>query len=127
MLIAQVYMKPLGESFPAETLREEWVRFLSRISPMAEGQRWEQVLLTPARTAPTETDPVVVTWLVDAGAADEKLRRSRGKVALRRARLRRLMREANDQGGVPTQKDLADALRVSTRTIRGDLKALRGK
>ena len=69
--------------------------------------------------------PVEVIWTLDAEEPDAALLASEGKVALRRARLRRLLEEANEQGAVPTQDDLAHALGVTQRTIRSDLVALR--
>jgi DNA-binding SARP family transcriptional activator len=67
-----------------------------------------------------------VAWTVDAGPADVALKRAEGAIALRRARLARLLAEARAQGGDPTVADLAGALAVSTRTIQRDLAALRG-
>ena len=72
-----------------------------------------------------EDEQVTVIWTADAGAADQVLWQREGKVALRRARILRLLAEASAQGGEPTQDDLADALQVTPRTIRSDLIALR--
>jgi response regulator of citrate/malate metabolism len=68
---------------------------------------------------------VLVHWTVDAGPADAALERSCGSITLRRTRLARLMKEAQDQGAVPSTADLAAALEVSQRTIQRDLAALR--
>jgi tetratricopeptide (TPR) repeat protein len=68
---------------------------------------------------------VVVHWTLDAGPADAALEKSQGAIALRRARLARLMKEAQDQGAIPSTADLATALEVSQRTIQRDLAALR--
>jgi DNA-binding SARP family transcriptional activator len=68
---------------------------------------------------------VLVHWTVDAGPADTTLEKSQGAIALRRARLARLMKEAQDQGAIPSTADLAAALEVSQRTIQRDLAALR--
>ncbi|MBU0512173.1 MAG: AAA family ATPase, partial [Chloroflexi bacterium] len=120
----------LKETFPPEILREQWEHFLACTSSTTS-QRWMQVFLarsgSPTGGPLSNAKQVPVVWTVDAGPEDEEIRGKEGKVALRRARLRRLLREAHDQGGVPTQKDLANALGVSTRTIRGDLKVLKGK
>jgi predicted DNA-binding transcriptional regulator YafY len=62
---------------------------------------------------------------VDAGLADVALKRAEGAIALRRARLARLLAEARAQGGDPTVADLARALAVSSRTIQRDLAALK--
>jgi tetratricopeptide (TPR) repeat protein len=69
--------------------------------------------------------PVQVTWTLDAGPADVALRQARGAIALRRARLSRLLREAKAQGAAPTAAQLAQALDVSRRTVQRDLAALR--
>ncbi len=66
-----------------------------------------------------------VRWTVDAGPADAALKHAQGAIALRRARLARLRREAEAQGAHPTIAQLADALNVSARTIKRDLAALR--
>jgi DNA-binding SARP family transcriptional activator/tetratricopeptide (TPR) repeat protein/Cdc6-like AAA superfamily ATPase len=47
------------------------------------------------------------------------------KVDRRRSSLLRILGEAEMQGGVPTQEDLAAALKVSVRTIKSDLASLR--
>jgi len=73
----------------------------------------------------TDDERIEVTWTVDAGAPDAALLAAEGKVALRRARLRRLLGEAAAQGGRPTEEDLAGALSVTPRTVRSDLAALR--
>jgi hypothetical protein len=67
--------------------------------------------------------PVPVTWTLDAGPADHALKQGRGAIALRRARLARLLAEAAAQGANPTVAQLAEALGVSERTIQRDLGA----
>jgi tetratricopeptide (TPR) repeat protein len=69
--------------------------------------------------------PVPVEWTVDAGPADAALKQTQGAIALRRARLARLLRESGAQGATPTARHLAEALGVSKRTIQRDLAALR--
>jgi tetratricopeptide (TPR) repeat protein len=66
-----------------------------------------------------------VVWTVDAGPADVAIEQAEGAIALRRARLSRLLSEAQAQGGSPTVADLAEVLEVSSRTIQRDLAALR--
>jgi tetratricopeptide (TPR) repeat protein len=66
-----------------------------------------------------------IEWTVDAGPADVALRQARGAIALRRARLGRLLQEAKRQGATPTVGQLAEALGVSDRTVQRDLAALR--
>jgi len=80
----------------------------------------------PAAGAPTgrplrEDEWVEVVWTV-AALEDETIA---GKVARRRHRLLRLLREAKEQGAAPTVDDLAAALEVSRATIKRDLAALR--
>jgi len=73
----------------------------------------------------TDDERVGVLWTVDAGEPDAVRLAAEGKVALRRARIRRLLDEAAAQDGVPTERDLAEALGVTPRTIRSDVAALR--
>jgi DNA-binding SARP family transcriptional activator len=93
---------------------------------------WEDVqprLLTvrlPRADAPTgrplrEEEYVEVVWTV-ATFSDEQIE---GKVARRRQRLLRLLREAQAQGAAPTYRHLAEALGVGVRTIERDMAALR--
>jgi len=72
------------------------------------------------------THLVQVRWTVDAGPADLALKQAQGAIALRRARLIRLKREAQAQGAAPTVAQLAEVLGVSKRTVQRDLAALRG-
>lgn len=67
---------------------------------------------------------VLVRWNVDAGEADRQLLQREGKVALRHHRILRLIAEAQEQGGRPTDVDLARALKVTERTIVADMAAL---
>ena len=69
--------------------------------------------------------PVRVHWTVDAGPADAALKQARGAIALRRARLARLLDEAASQGAQPTLDQLCAVLGVSRRTVQRDLAALR--
>jgi len=66
-----------------------------------------------------------VQWTVDAGPADVALKQAKGAITMRRARLTRLMREAERQGIHAREADLATALGVSVRTIQRDLVYLR--
>lgn len=84
-----------------------------------------QVLLRPAGRDRSES--VAVTWTLDAGPDDEELGARAGKVALRRARLLRLLAEARAAGALPSHDDLAQALEVTRRTIRSDVAALRAQ
>jgi DNA-binding SARP family transcriptional activator/DNA-binding transcriptional ArsR family regulator len=64
---------------------------------------------------------VNVIWTVEL-PEDENIP---GRIARRRHRIRRLLREAAEQSAAPTVHDLAEALDVSARTIERDLAALR--
>ncbi len=71
----------------------------------------------PPRGPIMDDDYVIVSWTIET-PEDETIP---GKVARRRHRLIRLLREAAQQGGVPTQQDLADALGVGLRTVERDM------
>ena len=71
-----------------------------------------------------ETEMMEVVWTIDAGEEDLEVLQVQGSVALRRMRILRLVNEALDQGGEPTQEDLGKALSVTARTIRSDIAAL---
>ncbi len=74
----------------------------------------------PLGKAITPADQRTITWTVDAGDGQS----FSSKVALRQHRLRQLVAEADIQGVLPTQQDLADALGVAVRTIQRDMAAL---
>jgi DNA-binding CsgD family transcriptional regulator len=99
----------------------------SRSSPQRLGQI-RQVIASaeaPHGKPLCQTDMVDVVWTLDAGEEDLQVLKKYGRVALRQARLLRLIDEALEQGGVPTQEDLARVLGVSVRTIRSDIAALK--
>jgi hypothetical protein len=73
----------------------------------------------------TDAERVQVRWTVDAGDLDATLARQLGNITLRRQRVARLIAEAINQGGLPTDADLAQALGVTERTIRADIASLR--
>jgi len=86
----------------------------------------QQTVRLPASSAPSgrplrDDEYVEVVWTVNAPEDDGIA----GKVARRRHRLLRLLREARKQGGAPTIENLAEALGVSDRTVKRDLVALR--
>jgi len=74
-----------------------------------------------------ETEMVEVVWTINAGEDDLAVLREHGPQALRRIRILRLIDEALDQGGEPTQEDLGRALGVTARTIRSDIAALKAE
>ena len=71
-----------------------------------------------------QADMIEVTWTLDAGEEDLQVLKEHDRIALRRVRILRLTEEARDQGGLPTEEDLAKALSVTARTIRSDIAAL---
>ncbi|MGD2179137.1 MAG: HTH domain-containing protein, partial [Anaerolineae bacterium] len=79
------------------------------------------VVSAPASRRLREDEYTQVTWTVGAPEDD----RIPEKVARRRHRILRLLREATEQSAAPTVEHLADALHVSARTIKRDLAALR--
>ncbi len=74
-----------------------------------------------------EADKVEVTLTVDAGAEDAEVKARKGAEGLRQGQILRLVEESLEQGGVLTQEDLARALKVSARTIRRGVQALKTK
>jgi len=58
---------------------------------------------------------------------DREVLREHGAVGLRQSKLMRIAEEAREQGGVLTQEDLGVLLACDERTIRRDIKELRGK
>jgi len=69
------------------------------------------------------TETAEITWTVDAGLEDRRVLERHGHLALRQARIQRLLDEALAQGAVATQEDLAQVLHVSSRTIKRDCAA----
>jgi tetratricopeptide (TPR) repeat protein len=69
----------------------------------------------------TSDELTPVQWTVDDGDDDALILRRAGKGGLRQHRIQRLVREAADQGAVPTHVDLAEALDVNVRTIERDM------
>lgn len=89
-------------------------------------QEGRLVVLLPRADAPQgrplrDDEYVTVTWTVDA-AEDAAIQ---GKAARRQRRILRLLDEAEAQGAVPRDQDLARALGMSLRTLRRDVAALR--
>lgn len=88
-----------------------------------------RVVLAARRASPSRplaaTPTTEVIWTLDAGAEDSEVLAAHGPSALRQVRLQRLVDEAHEQGGVPSQEDLARALMVTVRTIKRDCAVLR--
>ncbi len=97
---------------------------LGRLPPSLDKRR----VRLPAESAPTsrplhDDEHVEVTWTVAAPEDDDIVDR----VARRRHRILRLLRQAAEQSAAPNVEHLAKALDVSARTIRRDLAALRAQ
>ena len=118
--VSQVILEVAKEVFQLEAvsgdqasrLRPGQIRQVIAAAGVAHGRSLQQ------------TDLVEVTWTLDAGQEDLAVLREHGPQALRQVRILRLVEEALDQGGEPTQEDLAKALGVTARTIRSDIAAL---
>jgi predicted ArsR family transcriptional regulator len=74
-----------------------------------------------------ESAKTAVTLTLDAGAEDAAVTAQEGREGMRRGRILRLLAEAVEQGGVLTQEDLAQVLRVDVRTIRRDIQQLKAE
>lgn len=75
----------------------------------------------PLGRALRDDDWVDVRWTVETEAD----RQIRSKVERRHRQIRRLLIEARDQGAAPTHAQIAEALRVSCRTVERDMSELR--
>lgn len=112
-----------------ETARETYN--LDKIDPTLLGQKGEVVRSVISREAkhgpPLKELPMVeVVLTLLEGREDEMIGRRQGEKALRQRRILRMTEECREQGGSLTQEDLADVLKVSPRTIRRDIKELKG-
>ena len=108
---------------------------LENLSPEQKRLSWEnvaehrEIITAWERLQPnkiTVTMPKVgggtvgVRWTVDAPEDGQVS----GRVARRRHQLKRLLQEADEQGGAPTHQHLANALKTGLRTIERDMAAL---
>ena len=97
--------------------------------PWKDGQvRYQCVDITAGPGRKLSECPLVPTALsvIDV-EKDREVLREHGAVALRQSKLMRITEEAREQGGVLTQEDLGVLLSCDERTIRRDIKVLRGK
>ena len=67
---------------------------------------------------------VRVSLTIDAGASDQVLKNARGKIALRRERVARILRESRSQGFELSTRQIAGLMGVSFRTVQRDLESL---
>ena len=95
--------------------------------PWKDGQvRYQCVDIMAGAGRMLSTCPLVPTALTVIDVEkDREVLREYGAVALRRAKLMRIAKEACEQGGVLTQEDLGVLLSCDERTVRRDIKELR--
>jgi hypothetical protein len=110
-------------------LEEAQACLLGRNEPLRAGQ----MRVTLARRGAKHGQPLAdtpmteVVWTIDAGLEDRQVMHRRGRRALRRVRILRLLSEAVEQDAAATQEDLAHVLQVSVRTIKRDCAFLRSQ
>ena len=75
----------------------------------------------------SETESIEIIWTLYTGKDDINLLKEQGAVALRQAKIMRLLTEALEQNAVATQEDLAYVLHSSVATIKRDFKALQAQ
>jgi tetratricopeptide (TPR) repeat protein len=68
---------------------------------------------------------VRVSLTIDSGASDQVLKNARGKIALRRERVVRILRESRSQGIELSPRRIADLMGVGFRTVQRDLETLK--
>ena len=97
--------------------------------PWKDGQvRYQCVDITASPGRKLSECPLVPTALTVIDVEkDREVLREHGAKALRQSKLMRIAEEAREQGGVLTQEDLGVLLACDERTIRRDIKELRGK
>jgi tetratricopeptide (TPR) repeat protein len=125
-----VYAEPLDEELAREAFfrRDPTVRRLMEAVYLYRIAQPPSTDIIRSRTSShTDLDSysVKVRLTVDSGPPDLALKRAKGSIELRRTRLMRFSREAEQQGAKLTNKQLADILQVSERTIKRDKAALR--
>lgn len=111
-----------------ETAKENYN--LDKIDPALLGKKGQVVVTvvsSKAKHGPRlqELPMVEVVLTRYAGQEDEEIMRRQGNSALRQHQILRMIDECREQGGTLTQEDIANILKVNTRTIRRDIKALR--
>lgn len=67
---------------------------------------------------------VDLSLTIDAGAADLAIQVARGNIALRRVRIKRILKESNIHGNKISVKEIAQLFEVSPRTIQRDIKII---
>ena len=67
---------------------------------------------------------VRVSLTIDAGPSDQVLKNARGKIALRRERVARILRESRSQGLELSPRQVAELMGIGLRTVQRDLESL---
>ncbi|MBV7334549.1 DUF1670 domain-containing protein [Chloroflexi bacterium TSY] len=114
----------------AQAIVEEAQAVLSRpLDELGRGQIWVYLVSRKAGHGKSlrETETKAVRWTVDAGAEEQEVLAKHGRVAQRQVRIQRLVSEAEEQGALASQEDLAHVLHVTVRTIKRDCKELQGQ
>ena len=117
--------------FEAEAIIEKVHEVYSPLLETSQGLKpgQIQVMVTDASVAPNvplaNAKQKLVTLTLHAGKEDIEARKNGSVPALRRKRLRRMCREAFQQGGLLTLEDLANLFNCGVRTLVNDLAALR--
>lgn len=130
-LLCQTYevMLSIAEGFKSKHMRRDYLHgspFHTELFAAFANYpaHFKQVYLSPIGVDAVTADKIKVWWLVDNGERDADLLATKGKVALRRRRLERLVKQARTYGAAPTLAELADALGVTVRTVERDNQAL---
>jgi DNA-binding Lrp family transcriptional regulator len=71
-------------------------------------------------------EKVRVRLTIDNGKEDAEVLKENGRTELRRVQLQRITQEALEQNGVLSQEDLSKHLRCTVRTIKRDIRAIKG-
>ena len=130
--VEQHFVRTLIEDFQFAPRLAQAVLSEAQMSLLGEGQAAKsgqiRMVLSQRRASSGQTlqttPSVEVRWTLNAGAEDQQVLNTHGRVALRWVRIQRLLDEALEQGAAATQEDLALALNVGLRTIKRDFTVL---
>ena len=103
---------------------------LDKIDPELLGEKGKimrVVISDKAKHGPVlgELPKIEVILTLNNGSGAAEIRRRQGAKALRQRQMPRMTEECVEQGGLLSQEDLGDILKVSSRTIRRDIQELR--